>query len=769
MALECSRIDFKNPVNVDALPQEPLRSQWPVRDRLPRRHALRISLLLCGAIIAPMLLQNGFLWTYLALDSPSLTVFWMFLLIYVVILPLLTQMRNGSWFYLATIACSFALMKIPIGISLLLLPLLLIYAVRKFRHHYLEYCIATPLKRSVAQQFRKHGTLPAGAKLVPILKDFGNAITSWFGYNYKNHKLPGIWQSPAGSQITRLALTVFTLLLLSTTVSPIVFLLIGDQPLDVGSLSPQMAVLAYSLPSLGLLLACFLGSLSMLGKAGGLRNSATLPKQWGPLLQDLANSPNMHEQESLYMGHVVADNSPILNPLKTVGQHLWISGSTGSQKTTTLLFLLEQLIHRGHSVICLDLKADSFELLQTLIKATRSINKHNDAWHFTIRHGWATQLCSPFAQSFWNNISPSERTDIHLASMGLGFTRDYGESWFSDASYQVLDFVNEKYPDIASYRELEERVVYEMAHARAHELSSSVKKDGEHAGLIIRRLAKVETLNVSPHHPQSARDAALDLSSLFNKQGVAYWGLNSLVAPIVSAEVSRVILATLLASATSLQKKKHNVVLVIDEFQQMVAPGALQLALRQARSLGISIILSNQTVADLKTHKNDFVPAVEGNTATQIWMKGCGRDAIDQIQRLGGKYIDQLRSITTNSEGNHSVTTQEVIVDRFDATTIAKVSSDVGSFLMRITNNDGYAQYNGIPFIARSDYHLEFSEYQRRCSAPWPALGSTSVCVGQNRQSTPTTIPSTSALPAPAPKVRTKNIIGSGTLGGSRP
>ena len=458
-----------------------------------------------------------------------------------------------------------------------------------------------------------------------------------------------------------------------------------------------------------------------------------------------------------------------------------------------LMCLLEQYIHRGYSVACMDLKADSFELYYTLLASskivagattnvagsTRVAGTTIPTWYFTNRSGWATQFCSPFEHNFWKLLAPAEKTNVHLSAMGIGFSRDYGESWFNDATYAVLDYVNSKYPNIAGYQELHDRISYELAQALPHDLSKSVKKDGEQAALIIRRLKAVDMFNPTSHHSQTSRDAALDIGELFVKQGMAYWGLNPLISPIAASEISRVVLGTILAAATSAKLRKRNLLLVIDEFQQMVAPGVLQLALRQARSLGITVLLLNQTVDDLKTAKNNFVPTVEGNTAIQMWLNASGRDAIDQIQRLGGKYIDHLYAEAFDAQGNRRVSKQEVLVDRYDATTISRVSSERGQFIVRITNNDGYAQYNGIPFVAQADFHLTRTEYLRRCSTAWPAHSAQSVIVGQAAQTTslPTAsvsvTPVTNAvpLPLPVPMVgRTqRRVIGSGTLGPRNP
>ncbi|MEQ1825212.1 MAG: helicase HerA-like domain-containing protein [Pirellula sp.] len=696
------------------------------------------------------------------------------------VIQLLASFKRFHWIILGCFVIAFFWQSSPTLVAILMVAGHFAWFIPSFRKHYTEYCLAAPIPASVAASFRQSCVIPANVTPIPKIADFWNAIECWFEYNIDDHRLPGIFQSPAGYHWVRLISSAALVTLITITLPHFILL----QLAHISYLGPIELLLgivfAHCTPILVLGLGLFIWCFPILGKAGGLLRSASLANYWSDFQNDVSNSANTIERDSLFLGQVVADSSPILATLKTANSHWWIAGATGAGKTALLMFVLEQFIRRGYSVGCMDLKADSFELYYTqLASATSAAGLNLPTWYFTNRSGWATQFCSPFEHKFWKLLAPVEKTNVHLSAMGIGFSRDYGESWFSDATYTVLDYVNHKYPNIAGYQELHDRITYELAHALPHDLSKSVKKDGEQAALIIRRLKAVEMFNPTSQHSQTARDAALDIGDLFTRQGLAYWGLNPLISPIGASEISRVVLGTILAAATSAKLRKRNLLLVIDEFQQMVAPGVLQLALRQARSLGITVLLLNQTVDDLKTAKNNFVPTVEGNTAIQMWLNAPGRDAIDQIQRLGGKYIDHLHAEAFDAQGNRRVSKQEVLVDRYDATTISRVSSERGQYIVRITNNDGYAQYNGIPFVAQADFHLTSTEYLRRCSAPWPAQTAQSVIVGQAAQTTllpaasVSATPNTNAvpLPLPVPMVgRTqRRVIGSGTLGPRNP
>lgn len=772
MTLKGPRTRFENPVDTSLLPADRLTVNWRVREEkvgngvlidllflaaIPLLPLMLKLLILIGAVIGPIVIFSAFAF---------LCIGWFVAVIF------LHSINARHWCYLACYVASWLLQRYDQGLVTVFGLIFLFILVYVFRLHYVGYCTCAPIPLQVAAQFRKTCDVPAHIVPVPVALDFWQAIRSWVSYNRSEHRLPGLWQSPAGNQLTRMLLTVAVLSHLSLTITNL--LAIDSAGLNVVSLLVGY-LLVHIAPLAIVLGGLYAYSEPILGKAGGLSLSASLGNYWDQLQGDLSTSSNSIERDSIFLGQVHSDGSPILLPLKTTAAHTWIAGATGAGKTAMLMFLLEQFIHLGYSIACIDLKADTFELWHTLLsKANQQPSQPLPIWHFTNRNGWATQFCSPFSQSCWKQLSPGERTNVMLSGMGIGTKRDYGESWYTDATYAVLDFVNRKYPDVKSYSELNERINYELAHARSDELSKAVKKDGEQAALVIRRLSHVEMLNPNSNHSQAARDAGFDFGTLFNQQSLAFWGLNPLVAPIDSAEISRVVLGTLLATATSMQLRKRNVLLVIDEFQQMLAPGVLQLALRQARSLGISVILLNQTVDDLKSNKNNFVPTVEGNTATQIWLNASGRDAIDQIQRLGGKLIDYVYTETTDAQGRRTIAKQEILVDRYDATTIAHASSQRNAFITRISINDGYIQHQGIPFVARAEYHLSHAEYQKRSLGKWPTLTSRSVIVGQRGLPPAGHSPIVNNTPAPSPAPvlnarKSRNIISGATIGKRTP
>ncbi len=519
MTLRGPRTKFENPVDITQLPKERLSLNWPVRND-PSFSIIGEMLFIAAIPFTPGLIN---LLIILVLLLSKLGGFPLFTLGFILLFAgmfLVVRISQRYWCYIGICAAIWLMSRfVPnlVAASSLVSLIALIYA---FHCHYVGYCCCSPVPRAVAERFRNTETVPAHIVLVPVARDFWQAIKSWLNYNPQEHRLPGVWKSPGGSQFSRVLLTVAVLAQLTMTATNVLKVEPNPSSLTSWFVGESITHLA---PIVILIGGLYSGVQSILGLAGGLRNSATIANYWDELQHDLSTSPTTIERDSLLLGNVLADSSPILLPLKTAGSHSWIVGATGAGKTAMLMFLIEQFIWRGFSVAAFDLKADTFELLHTLQSmAIKDTSKPPlPIWHFTNRNGWATQFCSPFSQRCWKVMSPDERTNVILSGMGIGTKRDYGESWYTDATYTVLDHVFRKYPDIQSFRELKERITYELVHARPDELSKAVKKDGEQAVLVIRRQAHVEMFNPGPHHPKTARDAELSFETLFAQQSLA--------------------------------------------------------------------------------------------------------------------------------------------------------------------------------------------------------------------------------------------------------
>ena len=113
-------------------------------------------------------------------------------------------------------------------------------------------------------------------------------------------------------------------------------------------------------------------ALPVLVEAAGYRRSNVTPDRWDGFVHDIQTSSNPIERRSIYRGRIVSDGSPLIVPREVCNEHIHFLGDSGGGKTSQgLLPTMEQLLASGDcSMVVLDLKADSMELLASLHAAS---------------------------------------------------------------------------------------------------------------------------------------------------------------------------------------------------------------------------------------------------------------------------------------------------------------------------------------------------------------------------------------------------------------
>ena len=582
------------------------------------------------------------------------------------------------------------------------------------------------------------------------------ALVSWLTYNRRDAKPPGIFRSPAGDWLQRMAVTGLCVFVLSTTYArcpsevldcalhsdgpnpaaafmltfyPWPTLMTDTPSLDgaVGNLTVML--LTFFVPVTITFLAPLVLSLPVLVQAETYRNSNVTAGNWRSLVGELRSSVDPIERDSLYMGRNAHDGSPLIVPRSVFHEHAHFLGDSGSGKTAQgLAPTVEQAGSRGDcSIIALDLKADSMELLGTL-KATaeegrRRTGRKIPLKHFSNQVGRSTFAFNPLLQPYWRDLDLYMRTDILCGALGLTYGADYGEGYYSSANSAVLYHTMKTFPDVVTFRELADRVGYVVANAKRTELHPEIRKAGVHVQTILDRLGSFEALNVTPdggYSPEVASEA-IDFTKVFTQPEVHYYHLSSTLAPGSSPEMARLVTYSLLAAATQTERRCQ-VFLVIDEFQRMVARN-IEYMLQLARSMGVGVILANQTMEDLRTSTANLIPPIEANCRYRQWFAVSSDDDRRRLVESSGQTVDLqvARSYSSGPNGNSkTVSYQEQIMPRLSTNDILLASDHPRQSIVRLSRGAGYAQYGGLPFVLESNYHISRNEYEERKATPWP-------------------------------------------------
>lgn len=607
---------------------------------------------------------------------------------------------------------------------------------------------------------------PAGLTTAPV-RLIRDALLAWC--SYQAPPIPGLLQSPLGTPGQRSGLVIVVALLTAValvrwTDSPLARVLAMGrashvqltQALDArdaglgeriryGTLTwlvttaaavllpvlvPAVLVIAVTFPVLCEAAAARDRAGNSVGGAATGGAAAGQPSASQTLWADLRRSADPTERQSLCLGHVVADGSPVLVPRSVYGEHAHGLGDSGVGKTALFLCpTIEQLVSVGDcSIVVLDLKADSLELLASLEAASESVRRDRGlvmpVKHFSNQADKATFVFNPMTQTFWENFDLLTRTDILCGANGLTYGTDYGQGYYSSANAAILYYALKTFPHVTTFGELADAIGTVLTTAKKRELHPEIRKAGVHVHEVMKRLAACAAMNVAGHtgHAPDVVDQAIDLQDVFVRPQLVYFHLSTTLSPSGAPEIARLVNYLLLAAATQ-SARRHPVYLVIDEFQRMVASN-LEYMLQLARSMGVGVILANQSLEDLKRSTTNLIPAVEANCRLRQWFSVSSLDDQERLIRASGLTVDRAAtwSETTNADGRKSTTfgQQEQVVSRFTSNDIALVNDHPLRSILRISRGAGYAQYGGLPVIIESNFHISEDEYRRRRALPWP-------------------------------------------------
>ena len=449
-----------------------------------------------------------------------------------------------------------------------------------------------------------------------------------------------------------------------------------------------------------------------------------------PIVTQIRNSLDPIEKKSIYQGKVVADRSPVLVPRDVYCEHAHALGDSGGGKTGLFLCpITEQLVDFGDcSVIVLDLKADSLELLGSLQASVERVRKKSGMpmplQVFSNQNHRHTVAFNPMTQPFWNRFDLLTRTDILCAANGLNYGTDYGQGYYSSANAAIVFHAMKTFPHISSFAELADCIGTVVTTAKRQDLHPEIRKAGIHVHEVMKRLAACEALNVTSAtlQPPEVQENAIDLTRFFQEPNFLYCHLPSTLSPSGAPEIARLFTYLLLAASTQTERKCQ-VFLVIDEFQRMVANN-LQYMLQLARSMGVGIVLANQSMQDLKQGGTNLIPAIEANCRLRQWFSVSSVEDQERLMQISGKTIDHSvsRTNSVNAEGksSSSISATEQVVDRLTINDILLTNDHPHRSILRVGRGSGYAQFGGMPVIIESDFHISESEYLRRKNMPWP-------------------------------------------------
>lgn len=413
---------------------------------------------------------------------------------------------------------------------------------------------------------------------------------------------------------------------------------------------------------------------------------------WKNYVRRLQASPK--GQDYIWLGTHATEDYPVLLHRDILREHAHILGDTGSGKTALgIAPMLEQLVQAGDAAVIIDLKGD-ITLFETARVAAGERFKF-----FTNELGKATYAFNPFGQLHREHINLNQICEVFLSALALEHGDGYGRSYYSRVARNLLMRTLAQYPDVASFAELKQRIE-SMAN------DAEQRRDAFELIAVVESLAGYPALNVTEEvSPQVAREAIF-MPDVLAKNQVVYFWLPPAIEAATAREIAKLAFHTLFTSAYQYQRiwqKQARVWVIIDEFQH-VASLSFKVILQQARSMGIGLILANQTAADLWVADTNLKDTVQANTRFKQYFSISNKMEREELSKNSGETMYSFQGIGPRMMLNDLI----------------ELSDERQSSVVLISRGKGLTQYGGLAFPLHSLYHITEREYQRRSAAPWP-------------------------------------------------
>ncbi len=447
---------------------------------------------------------------------------------------------------------------------------------------------------------------------------------------------------------------------------------------------------------------------------------------WECYARKLAESEHDLEREHLWLGVQKEARYPILVHEKILAQHAHILGPTGGGKTTLgyTPLLRQRIMRRNAGIVFVDLKGDMSMMEEVRISAEENGIKFK---YFTNELGYPTYTFNPMAEINIDTVSLSQVAETLMEALRLDHGQGYGERFFASQSREFLLNTLKRFPNIKTFADLYEKTANEFFDRkedrdRCKELIS-----------VLQQVAEVQPLNWKGDEGESPSVAenAIVMSDVVEKNEIAYFWLPAIGETATVRELANLVLSTLIIACKKYRRlhgKSKQTYVFMDEFQRM-ASSSFELILQQARSYGVSAILANQTLTDLKTKDApNLLSTTLNNTSFRQFFSPCDPNVEDLLIEQSGETVHTNLFYSELEREDLDPALQTItkpflditVGNRWNRNDLKSYSSELTTSIVLIPRDSGYTCYGGHPFAVETDFHIDVKTYEERLNAKWP-------------------------------------------------
>jgi hypothetical protein len=384
--------------------------------------------------------------------------------------------------------------------------------------------------------------------------------------------------------------------------------------------------------------------------------SATPPSRVSSYLHDPAARPpglvlgygyNMLDQDQ---------EGAVVVPWDVANRHTYILGATGSGKTVLQRNLAYQFVRAGYGVLLIDLKGEP-ELLWDLWRGCVAAGRQEDfvylspvledkfmltsaAWNPLI-NGDASVVAGRLMDAWWNPSPEAEffekvKADIILATItalkATGKVFTFEDITYALSSKAAMGSLLAMFPKGSDpYRMLNDVITEWTQNPKVY--ISYLKSTKVACQMLAVGLAKTVCNAISP---------TFDVARAVERRQVVYCLLPTMRAREPMQALGRILVSELkntFAEIQLAQDRPAKFAIVIDEFQKLIFPGIMDL-FSTARSAGVSLVVSHQTLADLdyQMRGEAFGRSLLDNCATKLIMATRSKDSARAMADIIGEW-----------------------------------------------------------------------------------------------------------------------------------
>jgi TraM recognition site of TraD and TraG len=450
-------------------------------------------------------------------------------------------------------------------------------------------------------------------------------------------------------------------------------------------------------------------------------------------------------KKHFFLGTSTWTGEPILLADEILGEHIWVTGGSGSGKSALILApLVSQLIGRGdHSVVFIDQKGDPPSFWNCFDAA---FDAEMTFKYFTVVPGEESFIYNPLRQEVHGRITTMQRSELFAQSAGFDHGEVYGADFFQAKNEMTLCNYLTHYSDPP----LEEYVSLFRLFDDKHSYTSIGHlddwTDASHMRALLMRIASMSPLNATPKNlpKPSAHASAMDMFEPLRIPSVYYFKLPASMGRNACRFIARSVLQNLFAAA-GLRSPSETVpvFLVCDEFQELVS-NSVDVLLEQFRSRGVSCCLAHQSISQLERNGANLLPVVQACTSTHLVVEATDFDSVEYVQKRSGQayyalaswsqaapigetpgwmapgFFSPWKATASNADSTPLVNVREELGYRMDENFIRKASADNTMAFVAVKKNSGFSNFDGFMIPLRAYFHIDKTLFTNRSKEPWP-------------------------------------------------